>query len=297
VDAAAPRVSCNDDRNPDGPGHDGAARAVDESALAGETMTQTPMNRLDAELQDSDYVTDEEPPYRFRLLLRKRKIAAAAAAAEAAAVATAQAERQLLESLMVFPLSCPIVEDEENSVEPDSDDVEDSRKCADAGIGGQNPLFQRREPVPVSRKRLNAVGRFRARRNQFQDPNIAPSASPKEPLISRAPQGPHELPFVPPNPCGQSFDIDRLAAIRRFHQRRGTNLVNLTKPTRWGKSAKLAAEIRCWASESKRLDCSCVSCAAKNVDGAPPHQIVEELFGPGWDDITDDDVLMVAGGI
>jgi hypothetical protein len=262
--------------------------ADDESLLAGEGTTQTPMYRLDNGVGDSDYVTDEEPPYNLRLLMRRRESAAAVAAAEAASAAVVQAERHLLASLLIFPLSCPIVEDGSDSDTPDGD-FADVDKVADARRNEFNPSTpQRRDPVPLSRKRLNAVARFRAKRKRLQDPVSVPPAPPADPLLWKTRLASQELPFAPPNPIGLAFDAERLVAIRRFHRRRGTLVSKVTGSKRGNPSAAMAGSLGFWSSEKKQLVCKCITCAPKSLASAVAHQSTDGLFDPGWATVVDD---------
>lgn len=276
----------------------------EDSLLAGERTTQTPMWPVDGVAEDAGYTTDEEPPYYLRVEMRRREKLAEQAAAFARAAAVVQAERHLLASLLVYPMPCPIVEDDRSDVNNEEEDnggadhggereggdddvVMVGEGENDGAKEGVRKLF-RREPVALSRKRLNAVARFRAKKKRLQDSSPVPKALPAEPLLWKTRSDARALPFAPPKRTGTTFNVERLAAIRNFHRRRGNVVAKSAVAKKANPSAAMAHSMLIWTTGDKRVVCKCKACAPKSLASAVAYQMPDELFNPGWSKVDDE---------
>jgi hypothetical protein len=241
---------------------------VDEE-LVWEKTTLTPNIPLGDGEADSGHVTDDEPPLRLRIIARRRQQAAGKAAAEWAELSAAQASQRLLASLGIFPASCPIAEDDAGHGEGGSDDDDQGLVVV------RSATLPGKGPVPLSRKRLNAIMRFRARRGRLQSPSpAAPPPPPPLPLVWQTKSDFRALHFAPPTTNGLAFNLNRLAAIRRFRKRRFLRGGAVAKAAskEVNPAAGAAAGTAIWALEKRQAACTCTTCSPRSLASAVAHQ-------------------------
>lgn len=258
--------------------------------LASDLTCQTPFF-----LSDDEEFSDDEPPHHLRMVRRRRLEQYSKFSRELEEQAAMQAQRHLLITLGIHPPECPIVEDDDSACDDAALDSA-SLSTADLQNGGQRGAESQgtvatadvadpssgngsshigkklsgaepcQGPAPLSRKRLEALARFRKSRGRLLDPNPAPTAPLPIPLVWEAQPEIRVLDFVPPNPNGMAYNISRLDAIRKFRKRRPKGAGAVDKKgiaaCRSGPSAYI------WGLDRKPMSaCFCIVCKS---DGLTP---------------------------
>lgn len=216
---------------------EGRPSASSENALKWEWNAETPFTSI------TDECSDDEAPYGVRC--NRRRWSNFEQHAQMIAAEKAQEDKYvlLLSSLAIEPTSY---------IKPDHSESEEPEPVKKLYNSESKTYVEFPEPAYPSRKRLEMISRFRAKHSR--EPFLSePSRNTTETSPSMAAE--HALlDFVSPKPSVVS--LNRLAAIRRFHQKH----VAVSQKKGAGRNLNQNSP-DVWSMEKRRVNCPCESCS------------------------------------